>query len=664
MRRLSIGFICAVLFLALFLSGCGGSGGSTNPSSQQATTGGVNTVISDDASQDWATIGVKVMSVSLTPQGGGTPVSIYTAPSSGAPYINLVQLDQLGEIIGNAQIAPGTYASATITVSANPTDIQLIAAPNPEPGFPLTTSTPVPSAQIQVMNAQGSTGSLTVPLTIALSPTVTVTAGASSPLDLEFDLANPAFIVDHIVNGGTTIWTVNFNPAVRHHPLRDITKLVLRHLYGTVSSVSTDNTSITVSKVFPAVPFTNPETFATSTQSFTILADSTNGTIFRDLDAQTVNTITNFSSVAGTLPTKYVRVAARYQQNGTLVATRIWASTTFSKVFVSPEGHVLDVNRSADTFTIVNEDGSTSVIQVNSSTQFWFDQAKIATGTNFLALGTTNFVRGFKVHVGPVDPTANPLVADTVDIEIARFGGSISGANTTGFTYNRKFAAPPATTTDDYTTTLDYISPNTANGENSSATAINGYKWWYFAQPTGTLDFGSTAVQDFVNAVGGSVSYGTTCTPVNTAFGVLGTQTVAGESYATWNDPANPNNAWSAQWAVLLPTPAPLATVSTAAGGTTFFMTPVAAPSASCNAVQVNLSNTPGQATLVYNVNRSGAGVITVTPMDITQASVLTQVDGALVASPPTYVKVYGVPGNSALNAYVLFYFTGTTPSQ
>ena len=262
---------------------------------------------------------------------------------------------------------------------------------------------------------------------------------------------------------------------MRHHPIADITKLVLRHLYGTNISVSSDFTSFTMDKIFLPVPapaaVTNGSAVS-STQSLTILADSGNvngngGTIFWNLDASPPQryVVNNFqeNNVASVLtqPGEFVRVQARYQAGGTLVAVRVWASTSFSKVFVSPEGHVLDVNRTASpnpTFTIVTESGTASApITVNSSTEILFNNATVATdGAAFLTANTFNFVRGFKVHVNPVDPTATSLVADSVNIEIARYSGSISAANNTGFTYTRKFAAP-TTTSDDYTINLDYI---------------------------------------------------------------------------------------------------------------------------------------------------------------------------------------------------------------
>ncbi len=137
-------------------------------------------------------------------------------------------------------------------------------------------------------------------------------------------------------------------------------------------AVSSDGTSFTTNKIFLGVPASATNS-VTSTQSLTILADSNNlngnnGTIVWNLDASPPQrfVVTNFDldGVASILsqPGEFVRVQARYQQNGTLVAVRVWASTSFSKVFVSPEGHVLDVNRAASppTFTIVTESGTAS----------------------------------------------------------------------------------------------------------------------------------------------------------------------------------------------------------------------------------------------------------------------------------------------------------------
>ena len=100
---------------AIALTACGGGGSSSTSSVATAQSASVPVVLSDASSEDWSLIGVKVLSISLKPQGGGTPVIVYTAPSGGTA-VNLAQLDQLGELLGNASIPEGTYTGATITI--------------------------------------------------------------------------------------------------------------------------------------------------------------------------------------------------------------------------------------------------------------------------------------------------------------------------------------------------------------------------------------------------------------------------------------------------------------------------------------------------------------------------------------------------------------------
>ncbi len=166
------------------------------------------------------------------------------------------------------------------------------------------------------------------------------------------------------------------------------------------------------------------------------------------------------------------------------------------------------------------------------------------------------------------------------------------------------------------------------------------------------VDAGSNAIPDFVSATGGTANFGGTAGPVN-AFG---------ESYAVWNDPANPNNAWSALWSILDPTPLPLATVSanwvtTANGGTFGIMV-----SSGTNPVTIDASSVSGSATFFYQVDRAN-GVVTVTPQDITSSAGLNAIASNLVSGTP--VKVFGVPqSDGSIKAYVVFYFTGATKPQ
>ena len=626
------------LTAALGACGGGGSGSTLTPTPMSGT---MPLTISDASSDDWATIGVKLLSIAFVPQGGGSAVTVWTAPTP-APYVNLEQLDQLGEILGNVSVPVGTYTGAVLTIGANPGDLLLRVAADPESGFPLAPGTSIPAGDIHIQGKQGASGNLTVPVNVTFDSPLTVSTSQNNALDLEFDLAHPAFIVGHTLPAaGATLWAVNFNGPVRHHPLRDLTRLVLRHTYGTVTQVASDGKSLTITKDFPVLPVTNPETAVASSLSLQLFADATNGTILYDLDAKTQTVVKDFTAEAMSLPGKFVRVAPRYQVDGTLVAVRVWASSQFSNVWLSPEGHVLHVDATTDVITVADESGAGVPVTVDANTQFFFrtDTTPIATGTAFLA--SHGLVRGFKVHVGVVDPLATPLVAQTIDIETAAYSGRISGANTTGFTYTRHFARA----TDDYTVTLDYISGATANTD-PSGNSVMGFLWWDFTFPTLATE-GSGAVAAFVAATNGGVNFGGTV-------GALGAWGVSG---ATWGDAANPTG-WSLRNAVLVPTPVPLGAVTTAFAGNSFAMT-VRGGSITMP-VTVDVSTTAQSATLVYQVDRSN-GVITISPIDVTTSSGLAALSAGLVAGTP--VKVFGVPQAGSLKAYVVVYFTGMLPS-
>ncbi len=643
-RLLGIGLAAA----ALAACGGGGSGASlTNQPNPAPQSTSMPLVISDASTEDWATIGVKILSIALVPQGGGSNVTVYTAPSP-APVVNLAQLDQIAEILGNVTVPTGTYSAAVLTISANSGDILLTAAADPEAGFAAAPGATIPASQIQIQHAQGSAPNLTAPVKVDFVSPLVVSATQSNALDLEFDLAHPAFIVGHVPPGaGTTQWAVNFSGPVRHHPLRALSRLVLRHSYGDVTAVASDNTSITITKELPTEPVVSPETAVATAQSLQILADGTNGTIFYDVDAKTRNVIKDFSAQSS-LVGKFVRIAARYQDNGTLVATRIWSSSQFNNVWLSPEGHVLHVNTGTNVITVENESGRGVDLVVDGNTQFFFrqpenglaDATPIATGTAFLA--NHDLVRGFKVHASVVDPLATPLVAQTIDIEVAQYDGAISAPGMTGFTYTRAFR----TASDDYTITLNYIDGTTANGTDPMGNPITGYQWWNFAYPT-VVTSGTNAISQFIAATDGSVNFG----------GTVGAVPSRGISFAKWNDPANANG-WSASATILTPSLLPLGFVATGLTANSFTMT----VPGGANAPAIDVSSTAGSATLVYQVDMTN-GVLTVSPVDITTAGGLATLTSGLTAGAP--VKVYGVPqADGSLKAYVMAYFTGELPGQ
>jgi hypothetical protein len=613
--------------LLAVLAGCGGSsdsGGNGMTSTQ--LTGTVSMMVSDATAEDWATVGVNVLSIALIPQGGGSNVTVYTA-GTGTSYVNLEQLDQLAEILGNVSVPVGTYTGALISVGANPGDVQLVASEDPEAGFAAAAGSTIPAADIQIQGASGAAGSMTVPITVNFVAPLTVTTGSSNALDLEFDLSHPAFIVAHQPPGaGTVLWAVNFNGPVRHRPIADITRLVLRHLYASLDSVSSDGSTLNITRVHPTRPIVNPETAVTGTQMLSVMVDATNGTLFYDVDAGTgPTTIKSFSNVAGLSGGQYLRIQARYQQNGTLTATRVWASSQFNSVWVSPEGHVDHVDAADSLIWVSNESGAHVPVSIDANTEFTYHggTTAIGSGPSFLTAG--NLVRGFKVHVNVADPLQTPLLAQSIDIETAAYSGVISLSSASSFTYTHDYVRAG----DDYAIALDYATA----GSDVNGKSVNAFDYWNFAYPTLT----DSTVNDFVQATSSALP-------------------AVGLSAAVWGDPAN-MSGWSAQNAILLPVPVGLATVSSTSGlsSDNFGITTVASNAG----YTVDFATTAGQATLVYQVARNG-GIVTVSPVDITTAAGLTTFENALMASG-TLLKVFAVPTPSgALQAYVLFYYSGS----
>jgi hypothetical protein len=638
--------------LAAVLAACGG-GSASNMTPPPPQTAALQLMVSDAASEDWSTIGVQVLSVALIPQGGGSSVTIWTASTTPAPMLNLVQLDNLSDLIGSVSVPVNTYSGAVIRVAANPGDVVLTVGSNPESGFPAAAGSTIPASQIQIQGTQGAAGSLTVPITVVFDSPLVISSAGSNVLNVEFDLAHPAFIVAHNppAAAGATLWAVNFNGPVRERHVGDLRGLVLRHSYGTVQSVG--GGSFTMLRDFPIVPASNPEGEITTSTQLTINVDATNGTILYDVDNQDARTVVN-SAFPAALGGKFVRVAARYQADGSLTAVRVWYSSTFARVWLSPEGHVSSVDDATGVMTVENEDGVPVPITIGANTLFYFrapltpsaDATSIGQGPGFLASG--DIVRGFKVHVSAVDPLANPLVADTVDIERASYSGRISNATATGFTYTHDYLR----STDDYSANLGFLPyTGSANNFDPSGSAISGFDWWYFTFPT-QADTGVNAIADFGSASNGSVSFG----------GTFGAVTASGASYATWVGGATP---WQAPMAILEPTPLPLAQVVSGITGNSFILSLVG--NAGGSAATVDFDATAGSATLVYQVERSN-GVVTVVPLDISDPPEFNAFVNNLTAG--TLVKVWGVPqpagtaASGALKAYVIVYYTGTLPAS
>lgn len=589
------------------------------------------------SSRDWATVGVRVLQISLTQQSGGAPVTVYTAPAS-TPAINLEQLDHVSQLLAEAVVPPGTYTGAVITMGANPGDVVLTSSDDPDSNFAAPLSASVPSQNIQIQNSQGRAGAMTVtiPVTLPAPYVVSSTAHAQAPLNLDISMAHPALVQSHTpVTNDPTLWAVDFQGPVTAQAISDVTSLVLRQLYGTLGGVAGDGKSITITLDSPTQPAVTPETAVSTSEQVTILADPDNGTQFYDVDAGTSLTFSNFAALPTLTPGRFLRISARYQADGSLVASRIWTGNTFQSIWSGPEGHVMQVDATNGTLTIEDASGNPVQVQTDANTEFDYHGSPIGTGSGFLAAG--HIVRGFKVHVSPRSTGSGEMLAQSIDIESALYWGAISNTTPTGFTYTSQFAR----SSDNYTFTLGYISPSTPNGTAADGTPIKGYAYWDFAFPT-EIAYGTSAATDFQLATSGTL-------------------TAYGTSLATWDDPAAPS-AWALRSTMLLPEPLGLATVSTGLVNSGFTSTFSLTPVGTSAPLAIQLITASGSAPLIYQLNRSH-GSVTMNPLDITTSSGLAQLSAAL--TPGVYVNVFGLPKSSGtVQAYTLLYYTGINPRR
>jgi hypothetical protein len=178
-RLLSLG-LAAALMAACGSDGSGGysstgSTSSTSPIMPAARSGNAAMLISDASTEDWATIGVKVLSIALVPQRGGSTVRVHTTPTT-VPLVNLAQLDQIADILGNARVPVGTYTAAVLTISANAGGVPLMVASNPELRFIETPETTIPTDRIQVQHTEGTVPNLTASLKVTFIAPLVVTA--------------------------------------------------------------------------------------------------------------------------------------------------------------------------------------------------------------------------------------------------------------------------------------------------------------------------------------------------------------------------------------------------------------------------------------------------------------------------------------------------------
>ena len=164
MRKHLIGFIVVVV-AALAVLSCGGSTtsqtGTTPAGSGQLALMGTDAPVCGVASFD-----VTITSATLTPQGGGTPVSVID--SSNPVTVDFASLMGFNTLLNMSSVPAGTYSQVSFTFMPNPS-LTVFEGTPPVP-------TPISATLTQTT------------VTANISPALQVTASGSNGLTLDFRL--------------------------------------------------------------------------------------------------------------------------------------------------------------------------------------------------------------------------------------------------------------------------------------------------------------------------------------------------------------------------------------------------------------------------------------------------------------------------------------------
>ncbi|MBE3129459.1 MAG: DUF4382 domain-containing protein [Acidobacteria bacterium] len=440
-RNLSLSLL-AVAVVAGFglITSCNITGGGAS-----GARGGLNVLLTDGPTDDWQEVTVVLKSVSLHRRDGNSWEDVWTAdpanPASGT--VNLVDLSGVTMILQKATISVGAYNLLKLVINADPSTMKLVD----------DQGTQIASSQITVVDPSGK-GEIKV----ELSPAVTVAEGATTNLEIDFDLAHPLSIVN--LDGKVVIGL-----KVRHKALpRHLKNIQFARTIGDITAA--DGTSFTIKNL------------QESELTFGVNAN----TIYIDADTNQAGTFTGLSGLVGT---GAALVASNMNADGSLYARRVWYATSIDTLpQFTPEGLVRRVGdnwlsvlkKRTETLPTGDRhhrcDWNSETVFVDENTTWTFRDIAMGTGTSILR----HIARGFRVEVAFVDPAASPRVAASINVHSAHAEGLVTGATLDNFAFGWR----------DHTRTMVY-----------SGIADHIFGWWFYGSPSGR----SPVIQDFVDSV-------------------------------------------------------------------------------------------------------------------------------------------------------------------
>jgi hypothetical protein len=396
--RVVIAFMLTALIA--FASGCGG-GGSTVAAGPTPTPGAGTTstqVRFGDAPADSViSFEVSVSTLTLTPAGGGTPISV------AVPANNRIELThQSGKFepfaVGN--LPQGTFSAANLTLA------------NSELTFLSTTGTPVH------VNGPASSS-----ISIPLSPNLTISA---SPLVLNIDVNVGASITTAagVVNGiafTSTSFTITAKaPGTANNQQDDDGEF--EDVQGTVTAVSAPTFTMKIGSTGSSLTFT--------TDATTEFNDGVTGVA--SLLNQVV-TVEGFTKSDGTLFAK--EVEGLENQNGAEVEGLITAisGTTLTVTAQDGIGNGMDDNKVGSTFTVNIAGLNASKFRVKGGNGFG---GNVPAGLTF---DNTTIHQGQRIEVDTdaAVPAANGAIApDKINLQQQGVSGTVANAAASTFDIN------------------------------------------------------------------------------------------------------------------------------------------------------------------------------------------------------------------------------------
>jgi len=217
MRKTYLALALVMGLAVAVMLGCGGASGPITPP-QQSGSGSLVVMGTDAPLCNVYSFTVTISGITLTPQGGGSPVSVLG--SGQTMSVDFLRLMDFNTVLNLASVPAGDYSQITLTLSSAQLTVIDVAQTPPVP-VPITTS------------LQNST------VTINLDPVLTITNNGTASLLVDFHLFKSVLTMNNQVTGAVN----PFMTVTRMSPTTQDGLGRLDDLHGIVQSVSTTSSN-------------------------------------------------------------------------------------------------------------------------------------------------------------------------------------------------------------------------------------------------------------------------------------------------------------------------------------------------------------------------------------------------------------------------------------